>query len=442
MTLGERTSPQPDRHHTRLVRTATSVAALIVAAKLIAVFKEIAVAERFGTDQVVDAYQLAYSLVTWLPLIVVSAINLAIVPRLIHYSNDSVGCSKFISEFNARVLVIGIVFTLLTVLVAPSLINTFGSRLSDATTALAVQMVFVMCPLVLLTVGTGALVARLMASQQHFYTFLEALPSAGILALLAVPIVAHTLVLPIGTVFGALLQTAWLAALVMMLPQRLGTLGSLGTNEAWERVYRGILVMIVGQIAMSLITPIDQFSAAQLGDGAIALLGYGNRIIALFSGIGAVAISRAALPMLAQMLASGSSKEAERSAVLWSFAMFVVGAAFVAICWPFAEFAVRVLYERGEFGASESSAVAGVLRLGLLQLPFYFAGMVLVQYLAAANRQIEIGVVAIVNLLTKVVGNLTLPSVLGVGGIALATSAMYAIAFASYSLIVWRAHGR
>ena len=70
--------------------------------------------------------------------------------------------------------------------------------------------------------------------------------------------------------------------------------------------------------------------------------------------------------------------------------------------------------------------VVEVLRYGLTQLPFYFAGMVLVSLLASQGRHRVIAVVASSNLLVKLVAMTVLTPVLGINGIALATSVMYA----------------
>jgi peptidoglycan biosynthesis protein MviN/MurJ (putative lipid II flippase) len=84
-----------------------------------------------------------------------------------------------------------------------------------------------------------------------------------------------------------------------------------------------------------------------------------------------------------------------------------------------------VLFERGAFTGQDTARVAEVLRYGLTQLPFYFAGIVLVSLLASQGRHRLIAAVASVNLVVKLLALVILTPLLGINGIALSTSLMY-----------------
>jgi putative peptidoglycan lipid II flippase len=88
---------------------------------------------------------------------------------------------------------------------------------------------------------------------------------------------------------------------------------------------------------------------------------------------------------------------------------------------------IRLLFERGQFGATDTAQVATVLRYGLPQLPFYFASMVLVSYALSQRRYGLIGWSGVIGCGGKVLGNLLLVPRLGVNGIALATMAVYGL---------------
>jgi peptidoglycan biosynthesis protein MviN/MurJ (putative lipid II flippase) len=85
-----------------------------------------------------------------------------------------------------------------------------------------------------------------------------------------------------------------------------------------------------------------------------------------------------------------------------------------------------MLFERGAFTAQDTALVTDVFRWGVLQIPFYFTGLVLVQLLASQGRYTIIAVLAASNLAVKVLLNLSLSAWMGVAGIALATGVMYA----------------
>ena len=75
---------------------------------------------------------------------------------------------------------------------------------------------------------------------------------------------------------------------------------------------------------------------------------------------------------------------------------------------------------------SDTQAVAEVLRWGMVQLPFYFSGLVLLQLLASQGRYGTIALFAASNLVVKLVLNPALSVRMGIAGIALATALMYA----------------
>ena len=133
---------------------------------------------------------------------------------------------------------------------------------------------------------------------------------------------------------------------------------------------------------MSLTAIIDQFFAAHLGTGAIATLNYANRILALLLGMAAMAVSRATLPVFSRALAQGG-EQVHRVAGQWAWLLLGMGVLTTLVGWLLAPWGVKLLFERGAFVARRSLVVTDVLRYGLPQLSFYFAGLVLVSYLSS-----------------------------------------------------------
>jgi peptidoglycan biosynthesis protein MviN/MurJ (putative lipid II flippase) len=178
---------------------------------------------------------------------------------------------------------------------------------------------------------------------------------------------------------------------------------------------------------MSFTGIIDQFFAAHLGTGAIATLSYANRILLLLLGMGAMAVSRATLPIFSKAQAQGG-EHVNRVAIHWVRLMFALGVVTMLVSWLLAPWGVKLLFERGAFTAEDTIIVAEVLRYGLTQLPFYFAAIVLVSLLSSQGRYQAIALVAGSNLLVKLAALAIFTPVLGINGIAISTSVMYAAA--------------
>ena len=125
-------------------------------------------------------------------------------------------------------------------------------------------------------------------------------------------------------------------------------------------------------------------------------------------------------------------------ALKWSVLMLAAGFAAALAAWVLTPIGVALLFERGAFTAADTEIVASVLRWGLLQVPFYFGVLVLVQLLASQQRYSLIALIAVFNFTLKAVLNFVLAPRLGLQGIMLATACMYALSYICYLLAARR----
>jgi peptidoglycan biosynthesis protein MviN/MurJ (putative lipid II flippase) len=170
---------------------------------------------------------------------------------------------------------------------------------------------------------------------------------------------------------------------------------------------------------------IDQFYAVGLGTGAVATLGYANRILSLILGLAAIAASRATLPIFSRIGKQDGSLV--NLANHWARLMFIAGIVVMLVGHMLAPWAVKLLFEHGRFTAADTAMVAEVLRYGLPQLPFYFSTMVLVSYALSQRRYKLIFLSGVIGFAGKVAGNLLLVPLLGLNGIALAAVFVYGL---------------
>ena len=77
----------------------------------------------------------------------------------------------------------------------------------------------------------------------------------------------------------------------------LGAMRLCHRSAEWRSLYSGVLLMGLGQLLITATIPIDQGFAARLGEGSVATLGYANRIVTLFDGLGTIVAGRALLPV-------------------------------------------------------------------------------------------------------------------------------------------------
>lgn len=99
---------------------------------------------------------------------------------------------------------------------------------------------------------------------------------------------------------------------------------------------------------------------------------------------------------------------------------------------------IRVALQHGAFGPRDTAVVWPVLTLYALQIPFFVCSRVFYRFLLAKKRSDLILSCGILNLVLDIGLNLALMRLLGVAGIALATSLWSASTFFFLGYFVWK----
>lgn len=429
-----------DEDHLRIAKGALRVAFFLFIGKIAGALKEIAVANRYGVSEVVDAYQFTMTMGTWLPTTLVGVFSIVLIPsfvKLHHASRDEE--KRFISQSEGLLLVLGVLLSALTFVLWPWILAYAGSGFSPETQALSHQLIYGFAPSVILILLIGLSMARLRARERHINTLLESLPALFILLwILASP--GDTTAMPLlwGTLIGYVVQAILLQLLAVRAePDKRWIKPTVSLSSPyWSAVISAAGVMLIGQVAMSFVGPLDQMIAAKLGDNANATLGYAARVLSLIIGLGAASVGRAALPVLADIQAQGQYIRARTVAIKWATAMLGIGVLVVVVLWALSPWLVQILFERGAFSAENTATVTSVMRYGLLQLPFYFGVLILVQLMASQNRYTLMATIAVANFILKALLSFYLAPIMGAEGIMLATSLMYLLSFSSYLIAV------
>lgn len=423
----------PDHH--AIARGMAWVTLFVFLGKLAGAAKEMAIAYRYGVSAEVDAYLFVFNLVSLPVGIWFSVLTVVLVPLAARMRQGaSVELPHFRSELFGLTLLLGLALTLLGWLGLPLLLRSSWVGLPDATVTITVNMVPALALLAPLGVIISLFSAWMLAAGRHANTLLESVPAMVILVALLAFSGGGVEPLIWGTLGGFIFH---LASLAVSLARRGEIEAPRFTRQSpqWTPFWQGFGIMLAGQVLMSFTSIIDQFFAAHLGAGAIATLSYANRILGLVLGMGALAVSRATLPVFSQAQAGGG-EQVHRVATYWVRLLFALGVASMLASWWLAPWGVKLLFERGAFTAQSTVVVTEVLRYGLTQLPFYFAGIVLVSLLSSQGKYRAIAVIAGTNLLVKLAAMAILTPALGIKGIALSTSIMYASTLLLLSLSI------
>lgn len=421
--------------HAAILKGMLTVAAFVFVGKLVSAMKEMAVAYRYGLGPEVDAYQFLYTVISW-PLGVWSSVLTAVLVPLAVRLRDGQRqrqLARFRSELLGCVMLAGCLLAALAWLLLHHVFRLGHSGLPPRLAGLAEAALPGLILLLPLGMLTALQSAWMLAAGRHLNTLLDCIPTLSIAALVMALPGSGMGALVWGTVAGSALHL-----LSLMAPPRWRDIQGAPrlalSSPQWHWFWQGFGIMVGGQALMSLTVVIDQFYAAGLGTGAIAMLGYANRILSLILGLAAIAVSRATLPVFAQVHGQDGAR-LRAVARLWAGILFALGVLAMLVSYAAAPSVVRLLYERGQFGASDTLAVAQVLRYALPQIPFYFASMVLVSYALSQRRHRLVFYSALIGCAAKIAGNVLLVPAFGVNGIALGTMLVYA----STGLFFWYA---
>jgi len=419
--------------HAAILRGMLTVAAFVFVGKLVSAIKEMAVAYRYGLGAEVDAYQFLYTVISWPIGVWSSVLTAVLVPLAVRLRDQQGQLTRFRCELLGFVILAGFALAGLVWLVLHTMFQLGHSGLPPRLATLAEAALPGLILLLPLGMLTALQSAWMLAAGRHLNTLLDCIPTLSIATLVMVLPGGGMRALVWGTVAGSALHL-----LSLMAPR--GRRDGQGaprlalSSPQWRWFWQGFGIMVGGQALMSLTVVIDQFYAAGLGTGAIAMLGYANRVLSLILGLAAIAVSRATLPIFAQGQAQGGGR-LRAVARLWAGILFALGLLAMLVSYSAAPWIVQLLYERGQFGAADTAAVTEVLRYGLPQMPFYFSSMVLVSYALSQRRYHLVFFSALIGCAAKIAGNVLLVPVLGVNGIALGTMLVYA----STALFFWNA---
>jgi peptidoglycan biosynthesis protein MviN/MurJ (putative lipid II flippase) len=419
---------RPPSEHRQIAQSALLVAAFVMLAKLIAAGKEVAVAWQYGVGDIVDAYQIASSIMLWAPITLGGVLSTVLIP--IFVSKQTKKCSQqlFGAELHGWMLAAGFILAICAYLLVPVLVDNFWN---DQQSGNLLHFIRIFSGSFFIPAAVTPVIflysAILMANKNQWNTLLEAAPSLSILLFIGAfhTITTGTGPMYWGTLAGYVGQAVCLYWLLLRnkLSPPLARLSS--TAPQWLEMRSLIGPLLLSQFFLSWTTPIDLTCAIKLGPGAVAQISYAERLLSLVISIGTIAISRAVLPVFSELAAREEWQKLYKAAIKWGAIMFAIGVLVCCVAWPLSSWGVATLFQRGAFTAADTAAVAEVFRFGLTRVPFLFAGVVFFQLLASQKHFFWVAAITLICVAIKYPANMLLSTHFGPGGINIATGLMY-----------------
>lgn len=228
--------------------------------------------------------------------------------------------------------------------------------------------------------------------------------------------------LAIGTTIAGIVQFLWLVF----------SLRKHGWMLSWRRPHLdGDVVLLMKRIIPGAVGAgvyqvnllVDTMIASMVAEGAVSYLYYADRINQLPLGVVGIAVGTALLPILSRQIRAGNDSAAHYSqnrALEFSLLLTLPAMAAIAVL---AVPLVMVLFQRGQFGPSETIATAGALAAFSLGLPAYVLAKCLTPAFFARQDTATPVKLASIAMIANIALNLAFwPLGLAQTGIALATA--------------------
>ena len=423
-----------DSSDSRLVRSAGLAGTATFASRLLGLARESVQAAIFGASNEMDAFLVAFRIPNLArDLFAEGAMNAAFVPTFTRYltlrgrvdawrlGNNVINALLCASGL---LVVVGIIF-------ARPLVTAYAGDYAavPGKLDLTVELSRILMPFLTLVAIAAAIMGMLNSLHHYFIPALSPAMfniAAIVCAVGLVPLMPalgwpRIMAVAIGAILGGMGQI-----LVQWWPLRREGFRYRPTLDIGDEGLRRILILMgpgtMGLAATQVNVLINTMLATSQGTGAVSWLTYAFRLMYLPIGLFGVSLATAVLPQVARQ-ASVGDHEAMRGTVSRGLAlMLAVNVPAMVGLIVLADPITRLLFERGQFLASDTAATANALRFYAVGLVGYSAVRISAPVFYALGRNGVPVAVGFVSVAVNVIASLGLVTTLGFRGLALSTS--------------------
>jgi len=407
----------------QVFRAATTIAILTSIAKLAAVAKELLVARRFGTGATIEAFLVAVLIPMLAVNIISSSLSIALIPTYINVRERE-------GKDAAQRLLSGITVWALLLLGAMTVLILAGSRIylpwiasgfNQRKLDLSLQLLVIVSPLIVLSGIANIWGAILNAGERFALVALVPIVTPTITVIVLFIQRNSIVALPVGMVLGAALEMILLGVALR--------LRGISLRPRWHGLTSDLRLVgkqfgpRVGASALrSGSVVVDRALAATAAPGSVAALNYGNRVVITLLSIIGAALGSAITPYYSKMIANNDWRGVRHTLRRYLLLLFLASIPIVLILTFLSVPVTQFIFERGSFRAKDTQLVAQIQAVYALQIPFYLANVLVSRLLSSFLASQVTFWAAVLNVTLNVVLDILFIKMMGVPGIALATS--------------------
>ena len=417
----------------KIIKYAGSVSAGTTVSRVFGYIRDMLVAYMFGAGMFADAFYAAFRIPNLIRrMLGEGSFSAAFIPVFSEYLHTKTKSEtqKLINVVFTLLFLVLLVITILGMFFSPLLVKiiAYGFTSDPEKLALTIELTRLMFPF-LLFICLAAMLLALLNTLNSF--FIPAIAPANLSFAEIIYILALAPLLSPGNQIKGLAISVIFGGLGHFLMQY-PTLRNLGWHLHFDfhfnhpGIKKIIFLMIPSIIGISvdqINTFVDTICASFLGNGAITALYYSNRLMQLPLAIFGLAMATVSLPMMSKSVATKNIEELKEtlnfSIRISIIALLPATIGLMAIGLPI----IQVLFERGKFDTLASLLTNKALFYYVLGLPAFAITKIFANTFFSFQDTKTPVKIAFIVMFVHVILCVALMKPLGVGGLALATSA-------------------
>lgn len=433
----------------RLARSTAFFSVATAASRVAGLVREVVAAGYYGVSGPMSAFTLAFQVPNLIRALFADA---ALQPAFVPVFTELIGRKAYREAFRLAstmlllvTMVLGAI-TALFVLLAPVIMPLFAPGFEGEILDLTVTLSQVLFPILIL-LGVSGIVVGILNSYDRFGAFAIS-PLFWNLTIILVLVVlepmfegrdriyAYAIAILVGTAVQLLIP-AWD---LRHTPFRF----SLSFDWRHPGVRRVLVLMLPVTISLGLINfnlLINSFFGSLVSHQAPAAIDKAFRIYQLPQGIFSVAIATVLFPTLARFASAGAIDDLRATMANGMrqilFVLVPAAASILALSEPM----IRLVYQRGEFGAAETTLVATALFWFAFSLPTNGLYLLQTRTFFSLQKPWQATALATIDLVVSALAALALYAPFGVGGIVAGTGIGTTVAVVAQAVILRRRFG-
>lgn len=189
-----------------------------------------------------------------------------------------------------------------------------------------------------------------------------------------------------------------------------------------KRIVKIMIPGIIGLAATQINVAISTMLGTSQGSGAVSYLSYAFRLVQLPIGLFGVAVAQASLPVMSKLAARDARDEMGNTLADSMRLSYFINIFSCVLMVVLAEPIIRIIYQRGNFTATDAQATASVLRLYSLGLVFFSLVKLMGPVFYTFGETAVPAISSVLSVVSCIVLNLLLIKPMGYRGLAFSNS--------------------